>query len=105
MRSFAKGATSLSSQEGNLSDTHECPALQEARHGHSRRRALQEVGMEQMWPLREGRLHSVGERSLVMAILNTTPDSFSDGGTHLDAYAPSLKALVKPFIFWYQRTC
>lgn len=31
-----------------------------------------------------GRVLELGERTLVMGILNITPDSFSDGGTHLD---------------------
>ena len=31
-----------------------------------------------------GRALELGERTLVMGILNITPDSFSDGGTHLD---------------------
>src|SRR5687768_1307474 len=35
-------------------------------------------------PLRDGRFLELGERTLVMGILNITPDSFSDGGTHLD---------------------
>jgi dihydropteroate synthase len=35
-------------------------------------------------PLPAGRSLRLGERTLVMGILNITPDSFSDGGTHLD---------------------
>jgi dihydropteroate synthase len=35
-------------------------------------------------PLPAGRVLELGERTLVMGILNITPDSFSDGGTHLD---------------------
>jgi dihydropteroate synthase len=35
-------------------------------------------------PLAGGRLLRLGERTLVMGILNITPDSFSDGGVHLD---------------------
>jgi len=34
-------------------------------------------------PLPAGRVLELGERTLVMGILNITPDSFSDGGTHL----------------------
>jgi dihydropteroate synthase len=34
-------------------------------------------------PLPGGRVLELGERTLVMGILNITPDSFSDGGTHL----------------------
>ncbi|MEX1128052.1 MAG: dihydropteroate synthase [Vicinamibacterales bacterium] len=35
-------------------------------------------------PLPGGRTMKLGERTLVMGILNITPDSFSDGGLHLD---------------------
>jgi dihydropteroate synthase len=35
-------------------------------------------------PLPSGRMLALGERTLVMGILNITPDSFSDGGAHLD---------------------
>jgi dihydropteroate synthase len=35
-------------------------------------------------PLPDGRTLALGERTLVMGILNVTPDSFSDGGRHLD---------------------
>jgi dihydropteroate synthase len=35
-------------------------------------------------PLPSGRTLALGERTLVMGILNITPDSFSDGGVHLD---------------------
>lgn len=35
-------------------------------------------------PLPGDRVLELGERTLVMGILNITPDSFSDGGTHLD---------------------
>ena len=31
-------------------------------------------------PLPDGRTLALGERTLVMGILNVTPDSFSDGG-------------------------
>ncbi len=36
-------------------------------------------------PLPSGRTLELGERTLVMGILNVTPDSFSDGGLRLDA--------------------
>jgi len=36
-------------------------------------------------PLPRGREFVLGERTLVMGILNITPDSFSDGGVHFDA--------------------
>ena len=36
-------------------------------------------------PLPGGRELVLGERTLVMGILNVTPDSFSDGGVHYDA--------------------
>jgi dihydropteroate synthase len=35
-------------------------------------------------PLPSGRAMVLGERTLVMGILNITPDSFSDGGLHLE---------------------
>src|ERR1022692_4883529 len=35
----------------------------------------------------------LGERTLVMAVLNVTPDSFSDGGVYLDADAAVARAL------------
>jgi dihydropteroate synthase len=35
-------------------------------------------------PLASGRTILLGERTLVMGVLNITPDSFSDGGVHLD---------------------
>jgi dihydropteroate synthase len=35
-------------------------------------------------PLPDGRSLALGERTLVMGILNVTPDSFSDGGRHGD---------------------
>lgn len=42
--------------------------------------------LRQLWPLRPGVLHSVGASTLVMGILNVTPDSFSDGGLHDTVY-------------------
>jgi len=36
-----------------------------------------------VWKLRERELLT-GERTLIMAVLNVTPDSFSDGGKYLD---------------------
>ena len=38
------------------------------------------------WALR-GRTLTAGDRPLIMGILNVTPDSFSDGGTHADTDA------------------
>jgi dihydropteroate synthase len=35
-------------------------------------------------PLPKGKVLELGERTFVMGILNITPDSFSDGGLHLD---------------------
>lgn len=37
-----------------------------------------------------GALHRVGARTLVMGIINATPDSFSDGGENTDRYALNL---------------
>ena len=42
--------------------------------------------------LRSGTLF-LGERTLVMGVLNITPDSFSDGGTFIDAAAAVNRAL------------
>ena len=36
---------------------------------------------------------ALGERALVMGVLNVTPDSFSDGGKYLDAKAAARRAL------------
>ena len=36
-------------------------------------------------PLSGGRVLRLGERTLLMGILNITPDSFADGGVHFDA--------------------
>lgn len=38
--------------------------------------------LRQLWPMKPGLLHAVGSSTLVMGILNVTPDSFSDGGLH-----------------------
>lgn len=35
---------------------------------------------QQSWPLAHGRILRIGDRALVMGVLNVTPDSFSDGG-------------------------
>ena len=35
----------------------------------------------------------LGERTLVMGVLNITPDSFSDGGRYLDSQAAVARAL------------
>ena len=35
-------------------------------------------------PLPDGRTLALGERTLIMGIINVTPDSFSDGGQLLD---------------------
>ena len=39
--------------------------------------------MNRMWHLAGGRTISIGERTLVMGVLNVTPDSFSDGDLFL----------------------
>ena len=39
------------------------------------------------WQLAGGKTLKLGPRTLVMGILNVTPDSFSDGGVHFDADA------------------
>ena len=45
-------------------------------------------------PLPGGRLLVLGERTLVMGILNITPDSFADGGLHLDPGAAEEAAMA-----------
>ena len=39
--------------------------------------------MNRMWQIAGGRTLPIGERTLVMGVLNVTPDSFSDGGKFL----------------------
>ena len=44
-----------------------------------------------VWRVRGGRTLDATQRTLVMGVLNVTPDSFSDGGAHAtadDARAP-----------------
>ena len=43
--------------------------------------------LQQVWALAHGQHLVVRQSTLVMAILNVTPDSFSDGGVHLDTCA------------------
>src|SRR5688500_2998355 len=44
-------------------------------------------------PLPDGSVLPLGRRTLIMGILNVTPDSFSDGGVHFDAEAAIRSAL------------
>jgi dihydropteroate synthase len=44
-------------------------------------------------PLPDGRALHLGERTLVMGILNVTPDSFADGGRHFDPGAAEAAAI------------
>lgn len=44
--------------------------------------------VRQVWPLGRGKHHVLASRTLVMGVLNATPDSFSDGGQYLLACAP-----------------
>src|SRR4028118_1609457 len=44
------------------------------------------------WKIRDHVL-MVGERTLIMGVLNVTPDSFSDGGKYLDPDAAADRAL------------
>src|SRR6202041_1754605 len=43
------------------------------------------------WKLRGSELQ-LGERTLIMGVLNVTPDSFSDGGAYLDAQSAVVRA-------------
>ncbi|HXV31386.1 MAG TPA: dihydropteroate synthase, partial [Sinorhizobium sp.] len=45
------------------------------------------------WKLAHGRSLELGQRGVLMAIINVTPDSFSDGGRFLDAGAAVAAAL------------
>ena len=40
--------------------------------------------MPRMWSLAHGRVLELGASSIIMGILNVTPDSFSDGGVNID---------------------
>src|SRR5215210_1054484 len=44
------------------------------------------------WKVRD-HVFTLGERTLIMGVLNVTPDSFSDGGKYLDADAAAARAL------------
>lgn len=39
---------------------------------------------ERIWPLAHGRNLTLGPKATIMGVLNATPDSFSDGGDHVD---------------------
>ena len=45
-------------------------------------------------PLPDGSVLPLGRRTLIMGILNITPDSFSDGGVHFDADAAIRSAMA-----------
>ena len=45
-------------------------------------------------PLPDGSVLPLGHRTLIMGILNITPDSFSDGGVHFDADAAIRSAMA-----------
>ena len=44
------------------------------------------------WKVRD-HVFTIGERTLIMGVLNVTPDSFSDGGKHLDPDAAVERAI------------
>ena len=52
--------------------------------------------MKREWRLAHGRSLETGAQALIMGILNITPDSFSDGGSHqtLDAAISSARAML-----------
>jgi hypothetical protein len=54
---------------------------------HLARVQSEATNVRQAWPLTPTRYHVLRSRSLVMGILNATPDSFSDGGRYLDRCA------------------
>ncbi|MCA1493580.1 dihydropteroate synthase [Ensifer sp. NBAIM29] len=45
------------------------------------------------WKLAHGRILELGRRGVLMAIINVTPDSFSDGGRHMQTEAAVTAAL------------
>ncbi|MEL6735004.1 MAG: dihydropteroate synthase [Pseudomonadota bacterium] len=47
-----------------------------------------------VWRLAHGRTLELGPQARIMGILNTTPDSFSDGGAYLDADAALQQAMT-----------
>lgn len=47
--------------------------------------------MKREWRLAHGRILEIGEKALIMGILNITPDSFSDGGAY-QSIASALKS-------------
>src|SRR5579863_634501 len=66
---------------------HAHPLSEMSSCGHARAAAaLEHARMTRkpfLWKLKDRELH-LGERTLIMGVLNVTPDSFSDGGKHLD---------------------
>ena len=52
--------------------------------------------MDKTFNLRGGRLLTVGNKTLIMGVVNVTPDSFSDGGKYfsLDAATAHAKQLI-----------
>ena len=52
---------------------------------------------QHFWKLAHGRSLEIGPRSVIMGILNVTPDSFSDGGRHEDPVAAiaAAKRMIK----------
>ncbi|WP_170137539.1 dihydropteroate synthase [Pseudochrobactrum asaccharolyticum] len=53
--------------------------------------------MKREWQLAHGRVLETGSQALIMAILNITPDSFSDGGNNqtIDAALQSARAMLE----------
>lgn len=51
----------------------------------SGRRGLRKNAMAKIWRIKGGRRLLLAEKSLLMGIVNVTPDSFSDGGSHFFA--------------------
>ncbi|MBK1879239.1 dihydropteroate synthase [Pelagicoccus mobilis] len=51
------------------------------------------MSAKRTWRIRDGELE-FGNRSLIVGILNVTPDSFSDGGIHCDRDSAAAKAIA-----------
>jgi dihydropteroate synthase len=57
------------------------------RNGKSPSAPLSSENVIHNWKIAGGRTLPIGERTLVMGVLNVTPDSFSDGGEFLSPYS------------------
>jgi hypothetical protein len=70
---------------------------------HSPAALSKDDALQQVWCLAHGRYLTVGRRTLVMGILNVTPDSFSDGGEHADMCAQHehIWCICDAWVIWH----